>query len=51
MLTGSKMADSMMTSLVSGRISEATPPITPAMPIGPSPSAMTRVSAVSSRST
>ena len=46
MLIGSKMADSMTTSRVSVPISDWAPPITPAMPIGPSGSAMISVSGV-----
>ncbi len=51
MLIGSKMADSTMTSVVAGPISEVAPPITPAIPIGPVGSAITSVSGSSSRST
>ncbi len=51
MLIGSKIADSMTTSVVDAPISEAAPPITPAIPIGPAESAMTSVSGSSSRTT
>ncbi len=45
------MADSMAISVVASVISLSAPPMTPAMPMGPSESAMIRVSGVSSRST
>ena len=46
MLTGSKMADSTTTSVVASEISDAAPPMTPAMADGPSGSAMSSVSVV-----
>ncbi len=42
MLTGSKIADSTTTSVVASPTSEAAPPMTPAIPIGPAGSAMTQ---------
>ena len=51
MLTGSNTADSMTTSVVAAVTSDAAPPMTPAIPIGPSASAMSSISGVRSRST
>ena len=51
MLTGSKMADSTMTSVVPSPTSDAAPPMTPAIPSGPPGSAMSSVSGSSSRTT
>ncbi len=44
MLTGSKIADSIATSVVASLTSEVAPPMTPAMPIGPSRSAIRSIS-------
>ena len=51
MLTGSKIADSTITSRVASETSDDAPPMTPAIPSGPFASAISRVSASSSRST
>ena len=51
MLTGSKIADSTMTSLVVDDTSDVAPPMTPAMASAPSGSAISRVSGSSSRCT
>ncbi|OUD85028.1 hypothetical protein BC477_11495 [Clavibacter michiganensis subsp. michiganensis] len=48
--TGSKPAASISTRLVPAPISVAAPPMTPASPTGPEPSAMTRSSGCSARS-